>query len=94
MQITAQQAAYLANERRRTALMLALSRVFDRWLSAGVASAGDARNSAVAADRIAIVFMIVLLSTVLGERLRASRRRVPVPFGRAVRVLLQGRAVR
>ena len=30
---------YLATERRRAALMLALSRVFDRWLSAGVASA-------------------------------------------------------
>ena len=40
MQLTVPQAAYLATERRRAALMLALSRVFDRWLSVGVASAG------------------------------------------------------
>jgi putative nucleotidyltransferase with HDIG domain len=40
MQLTAPQATYLATERRRSALVLALSRVFDRWLSAGVASAG------------------------------------------------------
>jgi len=40
MQLTVPQAAYLAAERRRAALMLALSRVFDRWLSVGVASAG------------------------------------------------------
>ncbi|MEO6877649.1 MAG: HDIG domain-containing metalloprotein, partial [Gemmatimonadaceae bacterium] len=34
------QAAYLANTRRRTALARALTRVFDRWLSEGVATAG------------------------------------------------------
>ncbi len=34
------QAAYLANTRRRAALTRALTRVFDRWLSAGVATAG------------------------------------------------------
>ncbi len=43
---------------------------------------------------VAIVLMIVVLSTALGERLRLSRRRIPVPFGHVVRVLLQGRAVR
>jgi len=40
MQLTVSQASYLGMERRRSTLMLALSRVFDRWLSAGVASAG------------------------------------------------------
>jgi putative nucleotidyltransferase with HDIG domain len=40
MQLTVPQATYLATERRRSALVLALSRVFDRWLSSGVASAG------------------------------------------------------
>jgi cyclic-di-AMP phosphodiesterase PgpH len=34
------EATYLASERRRTALFGAIGRVFDRWLSAGVASAG------------------------------------------------------
>lgn len=43
---------------------------------------------------VAIVLMIVVLSTALGERLRLSRRRIPVPFGRVVRLLLQGRVVR
>lgn len=40
---------------------------------------------------VAIVLMIAVLSTALGERLRISRRRVPVPFGRVVRILLEGR---
>lgn len=40
VQLTAGQAAYLANEPRRTALAQSLSRVFDRWLAAGVASGG------------------------------------------------------
>ena len=34
------QAAYLANDQRRTILLEAVERVFDRWLSAGVASSG------------------------------------------------------
>ena len=34
------EASYLAVERRRTALVRSLERVFDRWLSAGVASSG------------------------------------------------------
>ena len=34
------QAAYLASAQRRTALFGAVTRVFDRWLSAGVASSG------------------------------------------------------
>ena len=41
IQFTVPQATYLATERRRAALMLSLSRVFDRWLSAGVATAGS-----------------------------------------------------
>jgi len=41
VQLTVPQATYLATERRRSAIVLALSRVFDRWLSAGVASAGS-----------------------------------------------------
>jgi len=40
IQLTVPQATYLATERRRSALVLSLSRVFDRWLSSGVASAG------------------------------------------------------
>ena len=40
---------------------------------------------------VVIVLMVVLLSTVLGERLRASSRHIPVPFGRVVRELLVGR---
>jgi len=37
---------------------------------------------------VVIVLMFVVLSTVLGERLRASSHRVPVPFGRVMRHLL------
>jgi putative nucleotidyltransferase with HDIG domain len=40
VQLTIPQSAYIATERKRAALMLSLSRVFDRWLSVGVASAG------------------------------------------------------
>jgi UDP-GlcNAc:undecaprenyl-phosphate/decaprenyl-phosphate GlcNAc-1-phosphate transferase len=40
---------------------------------------------------VVIVLMVVVLSTVLGERLRISRRRLPVPFGHVVRELLVGR---
>jgi UDP-GlcNAc:undecaprenyl-phosphate/decaprenyl-phosphate GlcNAc-1-phosphate transferase len=40
---------------------------------------------------VAIVLMVVVLSTALGERLRASSSRVPVRFGRVVRELLVGR---
>jgi UDP-GlcNAc:undecaprenyl-phosphate/decaprenyl-phosphate GlcNAc-1-phosphate transferase len=43
---------------------------------------------------VAIVLMIVVLSAGLGERLRISRRRVPVPFGRVFRLLLEGRPTR
>src|SRR4051812_29290316 len=35
--LSATQAQYLANERQRNMVMAALNRVFDRWLSAGVA---------------------------------------------------------
>lgn len=38
--LTAAQAAYLANASRRAALDRSLTRVFDRWLSAGVATSG------------------------------------------------------
>jgi UDP-GlcNAc:undecaprenyl-phosphate GlcNAc-1-phosphate transferase len=40
---------------------------------------------------VVIVLMVVLLSTVLGEQLRISSRRIPMPFGRVVRELLVGR---
>jgi UDP-GlcNAc:undecaprenyl-phosphate GlcNAc-1-phosphate transferase len=40
---------------------------------------------------VVIVLMVVLLSTVLGERLAASSRHIPLPFGRVVRELLVGR---
>jgi UDP-GlcNAc:undecaprenyl-phosphate/decaprenyl-phosphate GlcNAc-1-phosphate transferase len=43
---------------------------------------------------VVIVLMIVVLSTALGERLRASSQRVPAPFGRVMRQLLVGRAAR
>lgn len=43
---------------------------------------------------VAIVLLIVVLSTALGERLRTSTQRVPLPFGRVVRELLVGRAAR
>lgn len=43
---------------------------------------------------VTIVLMIVILSAGLGERLRISRRRVPVPFGRVFRLLLEGRPSR
>ena len=43
---------------------------------------------------IAIVLMLVLLSTVLGDRLRISTRRVPAPLGRMMRQLLVGRVAR
>jgi len=41
---------------------------------------------------VAMVLMVVVLSTVLGERLRTSERRLPLPFGRVVRQFLVGRA--
>jgi hypothetical protein len=41
IQLTTSQANYIANARRREALTQALGRVFDRWLSAGVATAGS-----------------------------------------------------
>jgi UDP-GlcNAc:undecaprenyl-phosphate GlcNAc-1-phosphate transferase len=41
---------------------------------------------------VVIVLMVVVLSTTLGERLRASGQRMPVPFGRVVRELLVGRS--
>jgi UDP-GlcNAc:undecaprenyl-phosphate GlcNAc-1-phosphate transferase len=40
---------------------------------------------------VTIVLMIMVLSAGLGERLLISRRRVPVPFGRVFRLLLEGR---
>jgi cyclic-di-AMP phosphodiesterase PgpH len=40
LKLTSAEASYLATERHRTALFSAIGRVFDRWLSAGVASAG------------------------------------------------------
>ena len=40
MGLSVAQAAYLASERRRTAMFHSLDRVFTRWLSAGVASSG------------------------------------------------------
>jgi putative nucleotidyltransferase with HDIG domain len=40
LQLSANDAAYLAADRRRSALFGAIGRVFDRWLTAGVASAG------------------------------------------------------
>jgi UDP-GlcNAc:undecaprenyl-phosphate GlcNAc-1-phosphate transferase len=43
---------------------------------------------------VTIVLMIMVLSAGLGERLRISRRRVPVPFGRVFRLLLEGRPSR
>src|SRR5579875_4060177 len=43
---------------------------------------------------VAIVLLIVVLSTVLGERLRNSHRRIPVPFYWVVRLLLEGRGLR
>jgi UDP-GlcNAc:undecaprenyl-phosphate GlcNAc-1-phosphate transferase len=43
---------------------------------------------------VVIVLTIVVLSTAVGERLRTSSRRVPVPFGRVMRQLLLGRAAR
>ena len=43
---------------------------------------------------VVIVLMIVVLSTVLGERMRTSTRRVPAPLGRVMRQLLVGRAAR
>ncbi|MFL5615726.1 MAG: HD family phosphohydrolase [Gemmatimonadaceae bacterium] len=42
--LTAPEAAYLANERRRVALFGAVQRVFDRWLGGGVASRGALDN--------------------------------------------------
>ena len=38
--VSVAQAAYLVSDRHRQALFLALSRVFDRWLAAGVAATG------------------------------------------------------
>jgi UDP-GlcNAc:undecaprenyl-phosphate GlcNAc-1-phosphate transferase len=43
---------------------------------------------------VAILLMLVVLSAGLGERLKISRRRVPVPFGRVFRLLLEGRPTR
>ncbi|HXT18844.1 MAG TPA: HDIG domain-containing protein [Gemmatimonadaceae bacterium] len=40
IRLSSGEATYLANETRRKALLLSLGRVFDRWLSAGVAQSG------------------------------------------------------
>jgi len=40
---------------------------------------------------VVIVLMVVVLSTVLGERLRSARARIPVPFGEFLHELLVGR---
>jgi UDP-GlcNAc:undecaprenyl-phosphate GlcNAc-1-phosphate transferase len=40
---------------------------------------------------VVIVLMVVVLSTVLGERLRGAGARIPVPFGNVLRELLVGR---
>jgi UDP-GlcNAc:undecaprenyl-phosphate/decaprenyl-phosphate GlcNAc-1-phosphate transferase len=40
---------------------------------------------------VVIVLMVVVLSTVLGERLRNAHARIPVPFGNVLRELLVGR---
>lgn len=42
--LTAPEAAYLAQERKRSALFSAVQRVFERWLGAGVASRGTLDN--------------------------------------------------
>lgn len=39
----------------------------------------------------AVVLMVVILSTLLGERLRLWNRRVPVPGGRLIRLFLEGK---
>lgn len=40
---------------------------------------------------VVIVLMVVVLSTVLGERLRSASARIPVPFGAVLKELLVGR---
>ncbi len=57
--------------------------------AAGLTALGHRRILAVV-----IVLIIVVLSTALGERLRTSSRRIPLPFGRTMRELLVGRATR
>ena len=42
----------------------------------------------------AIVFMVVIISTLLGERLQLWNRRLPVPGGRILRLVLEGRTTR
>src|SRR5690348_5366564 len=42
--LSAPEGAYLAQDRRRTAMFAAVQRVFDRWLGAGVASRGALDN--------------------------------------------------
>ena len=42
----------------------------------------------------AIVFMVVGISTLLGERLQLWDRRIPVPGGRILRLVLEGRTTR
>jgi UDP-GlcNAc:undecaprenyl-phosphate GlcNAc-1-phosphate transferase len=42
----------------------------------------------------AIVFMVVIISSLLGERLQVWNRRLPIPGGRILRLVLQGRIAR
>jgi UDP-GlcNAc:undecaprenyl-phosphate GlcNAc-1-phosphate transferase len=42
----------------------------------------------------AIVFMVVIISTLLGERLQLWDRRLPIPGGRILRLVLEGRTTR
>lgn len=42
----------------------------------------------------AVVVMLVIVSSLLGERLRFLNRRVPVPGGRVIRLFLEGRSAR
>ena len=42
----------------------------------------------------AIVFIVVIISTLLGERLQVWNRRLPIPGGRILRLVLEGRTAR
>ena len=55
----------------------------------GLAVYGHKRNLAAA-----IVFIVVIISTLLGERLQVWNRRLPIPGGRILRLVLEGRTAR
>ena len=94
LKLNSDEANYLATDRHRTALFGAIGRVFDRWLSAGVASAGafdSVRGEIVVrsrgedrrlpADSVATFNVLVIARPVDSSRSTVRRRAIRCTCG-------------